>query len=50
LRLAEDQHAVEELTAQGAEETFAGRVRPGASTAVKRVLTPVAWKAASKDW
>jgi len=29
VRLAEDQHAVEELAAQGAEEAFAGRVHPG---------------------
>jgi hypothetical protein len=29
VRLAEDQHAVEELAAQGAEESFAGRVHPG---------------------
>jgi hypothetical protein len=27
--LAEDQHAVEELAAQGADEAFAGRVVPG---------------------
>jgi hypothetical protein len=29
MRLAEDQHAVEELAAQGTEEAFAGRVHPG---------------------
>jgi hypothetical protein len=28
VRLAEDQHAVEELAAQGADEAFAGRVHP----------------------
>jgi len=30
MRLAEDQHVVEELAAQGAGEAFAGRVHPGA--------------------
>src|SRR5208282_2105711 len=29
MRLTEDQHAVEEFAAQGAEEAFAGRVHPG---------------------
>jgi hypothetical protein len=29
MRLTEDQHAVEELAAQGTEEAFAGRVHPG---------------------
>ena len=29
MRLAEDQHAVEELAAQGTEEAFADRVHPG---------------------
>jgi hypothetical protein len=49
MRLTEDQHAVEELAAQGAEEAFAGRVHPGAWTAVCRILAPFAWKTASKD-
>jgi hypothetical protein len=29
MRFADDQHAVEELPAQGTEEAFAGRVHPG---------------------
>ena len=29
VRLVEDQHAVQELAAQGTEEAFAGRVHPG---------------------
>jgi predicted transposase YbfD/YdcC len=43
MRLAKDQHAVEELAAQGAEEAFTGRVHPGAWTAVRRILVPTAW-------
>jgi hypothetical protein len=48
------QGPVEELTAQGADETFADRVHPrclhrGACTAVRRIVMPVAWKTASKE-
>jgi hypothetical protein len=47
--LAEDQDPVEELSAQGADQAFAGRVMRGAWTAVRRILAPAAWKMASKE-
>lgn len=44
---AEDQHAVEQLTAQGADEPLA--FMRGAWTAVRRILVPMAWKTAPDE-
>ena len=47
--LPEDQHAIQELTAQGADERSQIAFMRGAWTAVRTILVPVAWKTASKD-
>ncbi len=49
MSLAEDQHPVEDLAAQGADEAFAGPFMRGAWTALRRILVPVAWKTASNE-
>jgi hypothetical protein len=41
--------AVQELTAQGADQAHAGRVHPPACTAVRRTVVSAAWEAAPKD-
>ena len=45
----EDQHAVQELPAQGTDEALADRVHPRAWTAVRKILVPAAWKTASNE-
>src|SRR6516162_2627503 len=47
--LAEDQHAVQKLAAQGADQAFADRVHTRAWTAVRRILVPAAWNTASNE-
>jgi hypothetical protein len=45
MSLAEDQHAVEEFAAQGADEAFADRVHAG-NLARHSSIAPVAWTSA----
>ena len=47
--LVQDQGPVEELTAQGANKALAIAFIRGVCTAVRTMVVPVAWKAASKD-
>jgi hypothetical protein len=49
MALPEDQHAVQELPAQGADEALADRVIRGAWTAERTILVPAAWKTASNE-
>ena len=46
MRLADDQHAVEELSAQGTDRRSQIAFMRGGRTAVRRILVPAAWKTA----
>jgi hypothetical protein len=45
-----DKQPVEELTAQGADDPFADRVRPGCLRRAARILMPSAASTASNSW
>jgi hypothetical protein len=47
--LADDQQPVEELPAEGAGDSFADGVRPGACGGLVRILMPSAVNTASKE-
>jgi hypothetical protein len=49
MRFTENQDAVEELSAQGADGALADCVHRGAWTAVRTILVSAPWKMASKE-